>query len=865
MDDFVINVRQIAQYPTIAVGPNDLLLVQQGGLGGPYAAATVGELLQGSLNAGPLSTPGQISAANFVLPDGGHLGWGDSGSLSFSPATGFTFAHASSNGLFSALMRLNADGSAQLPFSTLQVARDPFQPFEVATQNYVTNNTVASFNGRTGVVTLSTDDLSDTLGGTPATQDWVNALLCQSIPDFIYNNPFVYTFNGRVGDITLTIADVESAFFAQPGTYPTAPTPPLNDMSKRIATTEFIDNALVDLHTTINSEWNAADYQLLNLITTQYAPLNSPVFTGVPTAPMPPLASSDATIATTAWVMQHVTAAVTGVASFNTRTGAVVFTAADLASVNGATLNSPIFTGVPTVPLAPSTDNSAQIASTAWVQQEISAISAGVTSWNGRSGIVNLQAADLTLVGGALLASPAFSGNPTAPTQPPGTNNTTLATTAFVTANIGVATFNGRTGAVSLQLNDITAAQGAPIANPAFTGVPTAPTAPPGTSTTQLATTQFVMSQLAGANVVTTFNTRTGNITLTLADVTGAGGAPIASPALTGTPTAPTPAQTDNSTSIATTAFVDSAAPIFARGWVNKLRNGAFQINQRGASGTASGSVTYCSDGWILNCAAGGSASWAIIMNNPFGGWALRVTLTAGAYVGLIQRIESAIALSLTNYDLSYAPIMMQIAIFNPGTNPALIPKLSLYVASAQDNFANINLLGTVTCNPIAPGTYGIAAGVIIPSQPIGNGLQFYVGFDSTGTPPINGQVYYGRADVRKAPGYTAGVVTNPPPPELRNWDDDFHFCLRYYFNSYWINIAGASMSGTAMAYEYALPVPMRTTPGLTVSGTQGVVNLSQVTASCSAQYTAQIVAYGSLGVLSNSYGQIAFNVTAEL
>ena len=37
-----------------------------------------------------------------------------------------------------------------------------------------------------------------------------------------------------------------------------------------------------------------------------------------------------------------------------------------------------------------------------------------------------------------------------------------------------------------------------------------------------------------------------------------AGKAPIASPALTGTPTAPTPATADNSTRIATTAFVQA-------------------------------------------------------------------------------------------------------------------------------------------------------------------------------------------------------------------------------------------------------------------------------------------------------------------
>lgn len=74
----------------------------------------------------------------------------------------------------------------------------------------------------------------------------------------------------------------------------------------------------------------------------------------------------------------------------------------------------------------------------------------------------------------------------------------------------------------------------APLAAPTFTGVPAAPTAAPGTSTTQLATTAFV----------------------TTADALKA---PLASPSLTGTPVAPTPAPGTNTTQLATTAFVAAA------------------------------------------------------------------------------------------------------------------------------------------------------------------------------------------------------------------------------------------------------------------------------------------------------------------
>ena len=111
--------------------------------------------------------------------------------------------------------------------------------------------------------------------------------------------------------------------------------------------------------------------------------------------------------------------------------------------------------------------------------------------------------------------------------------------------------------------------QYAPKASPTFTGTPKAPTAAAGNNTTQLATTAFVQAALialvngapatldtlkeiaAAINNDPNFSTTINNA-LALK-------APLESPALTGTPTAPTAAQTVNNTQIATTAFVKSA------------------------------------------------------------------------------------------------------------------------------------------------------------------------------------------------------------------------------------------------------------------------------------------------------------------
>jgi hypothetical protein len=165
------------------------------------------------------------------------------------------------------------------------------------------------------------------------------------------------------------------------------------------------------------------------------------------------------------------------VASFNARTGSVTLQANDISAVGGAMLASPAFTGTPTAPTPPVNDNSGRIATTAFIN---------------------------SYTGFAPVNSPAFTGVPSAPTAALNTSTTQLATTAFVMNAIsdsvsGVASFNGRTGAVTLISNDISSAGGALLSGPVFTGAPQAPTAAPGTSTTQLATTAFVMAALAAA------------------------------------------------------------------------------------------------------------------------------------------------------------------------------------------------------------------------------------------------------------------------------------------------------------------------------------------------------------------------------
>lgn len=109
----------------------------------------------------------------------------------------------------------------------------------------------------------------------------------------------------------------------------------------------------------------------------------------------------------------------------------------------------------------------------------------------------------------------------------------------------------------------------APIDSPSLTGTPTAPTATPGTNTTQLATTAFVAAAVSAlVNAAPGLLDTLDEIAAALGDdanfattMTNALAlkAPLASPTLTGTPAAPTATLGTNTTQIATTAFVQAA------------------------------------------------------------------------------------------------------------------------------------------------------------------------------------------------------------------------------------------------------------------------------------------------------------------
>ena len=632
-DDLVLNVRQIAGYPDAGTAqPSDSVLLQRGGLGGPYLSLDAQTFVgTACATGGPMSVGFQApadSASPQLYTDGlgmvldGQLMWncyvgggqeknigpGPSARIFFDPVAAMVFQYGAAGGAgapvnLNTTLTISPTGYLTVGEQVL-LARDPTAPLEAASAQWVEAvvaalqaSTVNSFNGRIGDIILQFDDIiragaapifSPRFTGSPmadtpapwshssrlATTAFVHRNSVEYIQNLLNCHSFVFKFNGRSGEVVLTADDIATALAGATLPFapldspnfsgvPSAPTAAVGSVTSQIATTAFVMHAVaggVAGVASFNGRTGLVTLTAADVTSAGAATLASPAFTGTPTAPTVAQGDASTHLATTAFVMAAVAESTAGVVSFNGREGAITLTSGDISGASGALVGSPAFTGVPTAPTAAAGVSTTQIATTAYVT---TAVAASVVSFDGRTGAVVLVANDISAAGGAALASPAFTGVPTAPTAAPATSNTQLATTAFVMAALaaeGVTTFNGRIGAVTLTTADVTAAGGAVLASPAFIGTPTAPTASLGTSTTQLATTAFVLNELGGSGAgVVSFNGRNGAVSLGSADLSSAGGALLAGPAFTGIPTAPTAAAATSTTQLATTAFVMAA------------------------------------------------------------------------------------------------------------------------------------------------------------------------------------------------------------------------------------------------------------------------------------------------------------------
>jgi hypothetical protein len=647
-DDLILNIRQIAGYPDGGVAQlADYVLLQRGGLGGPYISLTAQVLVETALaQGGPLSVGwqapadaigAQIFTGELCLPLDGWIMWncyasenypddatyttsGPAALMTFDPASGWNLVACPPGSagqpvhqaLIEEAINISPGGYVSVADQVL-LGRDPAAPLEAATAQWV----------EAGFSPLQAGWPNPAWAAPP--DAWGSQLfateLCVPLDGWVLWNCYVnlsnpddatYITDGVAAAMTFDPTSGFGFVVAQAG----SAGQPLN-MAGLIEAINISPTGYVSVADQVLLGRDPA--APLEAATMQWVSAGfSPVQAGWPTPgwPAPPDAwgsqvfTAEVCMSEDGYVMWncYVSVNIPDDVAYTTDGSAAVLTfdpvdgwtfiaappglagtAVNHASIQGSmaishaglvtvrdqvvlgrdptgpmeaataqwVINSPNFQGVPTAPTAPPTTATAQIATCAYVRGEIASGIAGVASFNTRVGNVVLNNTDIRDAGGALLASPAFTGNPTAPTQGVGTNDTTLATCAFVlreaaAIDAGVLTFNNRSGIVTLMANDISAAGGVMANSPAFIGVPTAPTAAPGTATTQLATTGFVTN----------------------------------SPIFAGTPTAPTAAPGAATTQVATTAFVDAAVKARADPvppGFNLLDNSDFLVNQRNA------------------------------------------------------------------------------------------------------------------------------------------------------------------------------------------------------------------------------------------------------------------------------------------
>jgi len=267
----------------------------------------------------------------------------------------------------------------------------------------------------------------------------------------------------------------------------------------------------------------------------------------------------------------------------------------------------------------------------------------------------------------------------------------------------------------------------------------------------------------------------------------------------------------------ATKEYVDVSAPANMGGFVNRLRNGTFDVWQRGLVTVAAATNGYTADGWVVAPVGAGVTVQRTPLgsNPPYGASVMNITGAAGlTSLAVFQRIESYVSGPLANQRVTfqcwaYSPI-------------AETPTLAVVFANAVDNFtATTPILSATPLQPLPAAAWTkLAYTFDVPSGAF-NGLHVQLGFPGAlGA----GTMYLAAADLRATPGLPVGLCANPPPPELRPIGVELPFCQRYLMR--WngamfigLGIFSSATAGVAPAYY---PVFMRAFPTVTAATAGG-------------------------------------------
>lgn len=291
--------------------------------------------------------------------------------------------------------------------------------------------------------------------------------------------------------------------------------------------------------------------------------------------------------------------------------------------------------------------------------------------------------------------------------------------------------------------------------------------------------------------------------------------------ALPGNPTTTTQSALDNSTKIATTAYVDSAVTAGGgggggpRGFVNRVINYSGQINQNG-SGTASDG-TYWFDQWVhLNESNPVTPSQLTNVENgtPY---MIRTTQSnaSAQRFGIIQPIESincidlrgkAVALS-ARVRMSASTTLRYAIVEWTGTADTVTK--DVVNSWSSGTFTPGNFFISTTTTIVATGSTALTANTLASISLTGtvsssmNNLHVFFWTDSQQAQNVTLDI--GKVQLEEGSAATSLAA--------RSIQDEFNLCYRYLFvTGSSGNSIGTWLSSTAAFMVGALPVPMRTT-----------------------------------------------------
>jgi len=348
------------------------------------------------------------------------------------------------------------------------------------------------------------------------------------------------------------------------------------------------------------------------------------------------------------------------------------------------------------------------------------------------------------------------------------------------------------------------------------------------TGNLEAATKQYVDSQIA-ASGVTSFNTRSGAVTLTGADVSGVGALMLAGGTMTGAlglaadPTTNTQAATKHY--VDTTAATVAAAAAAPNDGRNLFHNPMFNVQQRGV-GNWTTSGAYTADRWVMllntDTATVNLQSVADSVRTQIGDesfiWALHNTFTgnaaAAAFNFVAQRVENLRRLAGKTITVSFwaqasAALNLGVGltqVFGTGGSPSAQASMAGQSVALTTSFQRYSVSFAV------PTSIGKAFGT---NNDDYTQISFWFSSGATnavqaGSPGVQSGVVY----LMGMQLEIAGAATALDKPHLA---DDWARCLRYFQYHPNVITAGYQAAGGNIITPYPYGTRMRITPAATL------------------------------------------------